>query len=503
VVAPHYLASEAGAEILRRGGNAADAVIAADAVLGVVYPHMCGIGGDGFVLVEPGQSGPIECLNATGWSSELANATDLRRRGLERMPLHGGLAVTVPGIVDGWGKLAERFGRLPLSELLEPAIHHADEGYPVTARLSRWIEVSRDVLGQDPWLAQHFLPDDKPPREGALVRLPDLARTLALLAEKGARTFYEGEIAKGVVDAVSLTGGIMTMDDLFEFAAEWDSPIMYGAPDFTIAVPGPNSQGITLPWMLCDMERATLSGSPSISAALLRAKLKAFRLRDRVVTDPRDMTVPVTGLLELREPCGKEIYSQPTLPAGGTVFLAAWDRDGTLVSMIQSIYYDFGSGVVVPGRGIILQNRGAYFSLADRDLNVLRPRKRTLHTLMCALITDHRRGERVALGTMGGDAQPQVLAQVIMHWRSGLSWEQALRMPRWVHGRIAVGETTESIRYETGLDGAVIDALAAHGEMVPLGPWDESFGHCHVISVRDGVAFGATDPRSDGQVATL
>lgn len=502
VVTPHYIASEAGAQILREGGTAADAVIAANAVLGVVYPHMCGVGGDGFILVDPGGGAEIECLNASGWSSSRADARTLRDSGLESMPIRGGLSVTVPGIVDGWQKLRERYGRLEFSSLLAPAIRHAEEGFPATSRLIRWMSGAEDALAHDPWLRTRFLVDGEIPSEGHLIRVPELARTLRALEGEGARVLYEGNLARDISRAVQAAGGDIGREDLAEYSAEWVSPITLDAGDYTVHVPPPNSQGTTLLWMLQEALDARPPAPLTATGSLVRAKKIAFNLRDALITDPNFMEEDPEALLGTRRMSQEGEQSSQTQSRGDTVFLAAWDASGTLVSMIQSIYYEFGSGVVVPEWGVILQNRGAYFSLDEASPNVLRPRKRTLHTLMCAAVHHHVRDERVALGTMGGDGQPQILAQLLTHWLSGMDWEEAIWAPRWVHGRVDVGESLDSIRYESRMDDEQLQALSREGDTVPVGAWEEFLGHAHVISIPGGsdIAFAVADPRSDGAV---
>jgi gamma-glutamyltranspeptidase len=501
IVSPHYLASEAGAEILRHGGTAADAVIAANAVLGVVYPHMCGIGGDGFVLVDPGDGKDIACLNASGWSSTRADSQRLRDSGLKTMPIRGGLSVTVPGIIDGWGKLWDRFGKIEFSKLVAPAIRYATEGFPATGRLVACMFGEKDILQRDPWLRARFLIDGEVPTEGRVIRVPELARTLQVLEREGLRSFYKGEVAGDIVRAIQASGGDITAEDLTEFSAEWVTPITLDTGNYAVHVPPPNSQGMTLLWMLQELFDGHLPDAATATRLLVRAKKFAFELRDSLVTDPNFMQhVPLALLDAPRRHNTRRAPAPPT--RGGTVFLAAWDRSGMLVSMIQSIYYEFGSGVVVPDWGVILQNRGAYFSLDENSPNVLRPRKRTLHTLMCSVIHERVRGERISLGTMGGDGQPQVLAQLVTNWLTGMDWEEAIWAPRWVHGRVDVGESLNSIRYESRMEAERLRVLSEEGETVPVSPWNELLGHAHVISVSGtgNAALAVADPRSDGSV---
>ena len=498
VVSPHYLASTAGAEMLRRGGSAVDAIIAANAVLGVVYPHMCGIGGDAFVLIQKDGDTPADCLNASGWSSILADPNKLRAQGLSEMPVLGGASVTVPGVVDGWGQLSQRFGKLAFGDLLEPAIRHAEGGFPVTRRLRDWIVEATGVLKQEPWLAKRFLVKGEPPAEGSVVHQPELAETFRKLRDHGPRSFYEGDIAADIVQAVTSHGGWQTLSDLAEFYARWDSPLTLRQGGITIQVPPPNSQGVVLLWMLAEVLAHHSRGAIANARSLLRAKRRAYTLRDRTLTDPDYMSVSRDELVDFGKPLGKRVLGGP--PGGDTVYLAAWDSSGMLVSMIQSIFYAFGSAVVVPERGIILQNRGAYFSLDDRSINVLAPRKRTLHTLMCALMSDAQRGERIAVGSMGGDAQPQILSQLVAHWLSGMDWETALRQPRWTHGPVDIGDPPDKIIYETRMSRDAVAYLEKEGQASPIGPWAQELGHAHVISVRGEVALAGTDPRSDGSV---
>jgi gamma-glutamyltranspeptidase/glutathione hydrolase len=473
-------------------------MVATNAVLGVVCPHMCGIGGDAFVLVDPGDGSPAQCLNASGWSSALADPAGLRSAGLTELPVRGGLAVTVPGAVDGWREVLARFGRLELPRLLAPAVERARGGYAVSRRMAATLRGSEALLREDPWLAQTFLTEGRPVEEGDVLRLPELAATLEELARSGLRSFYEGPVAAETAAAVTSHGGSMIPEDLAAYHAEWVEPLVLDRGPLRVTVPPPNSQAVALLWMLDSLLRERPAGAAATLRLLVEAKKRAFRLRDTYVTDPRFMPVAPRDLLALHSSSAGAVVAHPG--GGDTVYLAAWDGRGMMVSMIQSLYYGFGSGLSVPGRGVVLQNRGAYFSLDESSANILRPRKRPLHTLICTLIQEHAAGRRVALGTMGGDGQPQILAQVVAHHLAGMPWDEALAQPRWIHGEGGLGDRSDEALYETGMSGELVAALGEVTQPVEAPEGDGTFGHAHVISVGGETAVAATDPRCDGAV---
>ncbi len=514
VATSHYLATGAGLQVLRDGGTAADAVIAANAVLTVVYPDQTSIGGDCFLLYHEAATGTLHALNGSGRTPRAASAGSIRNSGHERMPVRGIHAVTVPGTVDAWSQVAERFGRLGLDRLLQPAIGYARDGFPVSPRLAGSIAQAAAMLSADPYAASIYLPGGSPPRAGDRLVLADLARSIEAVAARGREVYYEGEIAERIVAASNALGGAFTGEDLRGHRSEWVDPIEVDYRGVTVAGMPPNSQGMTALLSLNLAKQVSLGewGSSAHLHPLIEAKKRAFAVRDARLGDPEFAAIDVDYLLS--DAYAEDVWADydPARASGGgptaqgdTVYLCAVDRDGNAASMIQSIYMAFGSGVVVPGTGIVLQNRGAYFRLEDGHPNSFAGGKRTLHTLMPGML--YRGGDLWGpIGTQGGDAQAQVHLQLVTDLVDfGMEPQEAIEAPRWVAGG-GPNDPPTLVTVEEDIADETRKGLSGFGHIVEVtGRFDATMGHAQII-LRDpstGLLRGGADPRADGAALGL
>ncbi len=514
VVAPHYLAAEAGLELLKAGGNALDAAVAASAMLQVVYPFVCGLGGDVFMLMYHAASGKLYGLNGSGRSAQAATIERYRDLGYTTMPVLGIHTVTVPGCVSGWDEAEERFGRLGLAQALAPAIAYAEEGVAVGPDLHAALARTNVREGIHRSWHAHFLPDGSVPPIGAVIRFPTLARTLHAIARNGSSTFYQGEIAEQIAAFFAREGGLITRDDLAAHRSEWVIPLSVPFADLRIYELPPNTQGITALQMLGIIDRLPLGNgllAPDTVHMEVEAKKLAFADRDTYLTDPAHMRLDPAALLEpnylaqraaLIDPARAQTSIAPGSFGGDTVYLCAADREGNVVSLIQSNYMGFGSGVVVDDTGIVLQNRGAYFSLDSSAANALAPAKRTLHTLIPSMALRDGRPAMV-FGTMGGDGQAQIHLQVYTATaRFGLNIQEAIEMPRWIQG---AENGIEVLRVEARFPQETIHVLRQRGHQVEeLGAWETGMGYAQGITfdASTGVMQGGADPRAESLAAT-
>jgi len=518
VTSPHVAASEAGAAILQAGGSAVDAAIAAAAVLSVIYPHMTSLGGDAFWLIHDARTGAVRSLEAAGRAAAGATLDWFAGRGLREIPVRGIVpaTLTVPGAVDGWCEAHAAYGRLPLATDLAAAVACARDGFPVTERLARWIERSADVLAADPAAARIFLAGGTTAAAGAPVRNPDLARTLERVAE-GRAGFYEGETAREMARHAREHGGFFTERDFAAQRSKWGASIHATYRGVTIHETPPPSQGVSVLQALRLLESWEIGALPFLGPdhvhLLVQAKQIAFHDRDRFVADPDFSPVPIERLLsaayadERRGLMDREralpwdrVPSSGSL-TGDTVYVAAVDAEGNAVSLIQSLYFVFGSGVVAGNTGVVLQNRGAYFSLDPAHPNRLEPGKRPLHTLIASLAFKDGRLWQV-VGCMGADGQPQIHLQVYTAMIDfGLDIQQAVTAPRWLAGRFALGDARELLNVEGRFAPATVAELARRGHDINRWEdWNELAGHAHGITIdpASGARVGGADPRSDG-----
>ena len=518
VTSPHALASQAGVAILQAGGSAVDAAIAAAAVLSVIYPHMTSLGGDAFWLIHDARTGAVRSLEAAGRAAAAATLDWFAARGLREIPVRGIVpaTLTVPGAVDGWYQAHAAHGRLPLATDLAAAVGYARDGFRVTHRLAQWIERSADVLATDPAAARIFLVDGASPAAGRRLTNPDLARTLERAAE-GRAGFYEGETAREMARHAREHGGFYTERDFAAQHAKWGASIHATYRGVTIHETPPPSQGVSVLQALRLLEPWEIGALPFLGPdhvhLLVQAKQIAFHDRDRLVADPEFSPVPVERLLSRAYADERRVLMDPerALPwdrvpssgslTGDTVYVAAVDADGNAVSLIQSLYFGFGSGVVAGSTGVVLQNRGAYFSLDPAHPNRLEPGKRPLHTLIASLAFKDGRLWQV-VGCMGADGQPQIHLQVYTALIDfGLDIQQAVEAPRWLAGRFALGDAREVLNMEGRFAPATVAELARRGhEINRWEAWNELAGHAHGITIDpgSGARVGGADPRSDG-----
>lgn len=515
VAAPHYLAAQAGLDLLKAGGNAVDAAIAASAALQVVYPFVCGLGGDVFALLWDPRGARLYGLNGSGRAPAAATIERYHALGYDEMPQYGIHSVTVPGCANGWEMLAARFGRLGLARALAPAIVYAEDGFPAGPDLHQAIaRMNERPYTHDSW-RRRFMPDGRVPPSGSVARAPELAATLRVLAGQGARAFYHGELAGRIAAFCAQEGGLIDGGDLAAHHGDWVIPLSAPFAGLEVYELPPNTQGVTALQMLGITDGLALGTEPLDPATVhigVEAKRLAFADRDAYLTDPDHMPLDPSSLIApdylahrraLIDPLrAAQTVARGTL-AGDTVYLCAADEEGYVVSLIQSNYRGFGSGYVVDGTGIALQNRGAYFSLDPAHANALAPNKRTLHTLIPSLAL--RDGKpAVVFGAMGGDGQPQTHLQVYTAVeRFGLNIQAAIEMPRWVHGALAPG-TGQALHVEARFPAATIAGLKALGHpVVPVDAWDSTMGYAQgiVIDQEQGVFHGGADPRAESAAA--
>lgn len=530
VASPHGLATEAGVNVLRRGGSAVDAAIAVNAVLCVAYPHMAGLGGDGFWLVS-GPDGDVHAINASGPAAEGATRDYYRERGhTDEVPSRGALsALTVPGAVDGWRLAHERHGRLPWEELFEDAVYYARNGVPVSRSLADWLVDDLEELQGFPTTASLFVPHGRAPREGERLVQADLATSLEAVAHGGARAgFYEGELARRLCEAVGADGSPLTTDDFAAFQAHWEEPLAATYRGYTVYEMPPNTQGFAVLQMLKMIEQYDVAawgdGTPDYYHHLAEAVKLAFADRNEWLTDKHWVDIPLDEMLsdgyaarrrELIDPHQAAVMeevepglrfgaeTQHRAPQGDTCAFSAVDSDGLVVSTIQSIYHDFGSAVVAADTGILLQNRGSFFSLDDEHVNRMEPGKRTFHTLIPGMVARDGR-PWLAFGSMGGEGQPQ--SHVAMLTRLidfGYDVQQAIEAPRWLMGR-TWGTAAQDLSLEGRIGDEVVRELQRRGQPVRmLSNWDDNMGHAQAIRIDPDGGFleGGADPRGDGAAA--
>ena len=522
VTSPHYLASQAGLDILRRGGTAIDAAVAT----AVVYPQMCTLGGDNFWLIYDARTGKMKGLNASGRAGEKASIDFYRSRGLSKVPARGYLAAnTVPGVVSGWNE-AWKYSRsalgsqLSFASLLDTARELAERGFPVSTSLAYWSEIDTDPTDQEfrnlqryKGFASTYLKGGKPYGLGEIMRLPDLAATLALLADKGADEFYKGSIAAAIAADLEENGGLLTVRDFARHTADWVEPISVPYRDCRAWNLPPNTQGMASLEILNILNNFDLSQIPEGSAdyyhLIIEATKEAFLDRDTYLSDPAFVDIPLERLLSAGH--GKRQAARirmdraatslaPLDPKGDTIWLGVVDGQGNAVSLIQSIYHDFGSGIVPRGTGVLLQNRGSFFSLDPAHVNRLEPGKRTFHTLNPAMLT--RNGKPfLVYGTMGGEGQPQTQAAIATRVLDyGMTPQEAIDAPRWLYGR-TWGKSSNDLKLEGRISADVADELARRGHPVRrVEDYTDTMGHAGAIRIdpQTGVLQGGTDPRGDG-----
>src|ERR1700730_6050250 len=517
-VAPHALASQSALAILRDGGNAIEATVAGAATISVAYPHMNGIGGDAFWLIAPRLGAPV-AIEAAGPAAARATIAAYMERGHDVIPARGPLAMnTVAGAIGSWDAALRNSkrnnGQLPLPRLLRDAYQYAADGIAVTAsQVLSTVDKFNEVAHQ-PGFAERFLPDGTIPAVGALFRQPKLARVMEQLISDGLDGFYRGALAEAIAEDFKSVGALLSIDDLNEFQPRVCPSLQIELAEGTAYNMVPPTQGVISLAILGILERSGIRAVRPDSAdhihLCVEATKQAFKLRDAYVTDPAYMKVAAESLLDPAklDALAREISISIALPWGGaskagdTVWMGVIDSSGLAGSFIQSIYHEFGSGVVLPTTGLNWQNRGASFSLNPKHLQALQPRKKPFHTLNPAA-AKFNDGRSMVYGTMGGDGQPQTQAAVFSRaiW-FGQQLQQAVSAPRWLLGR-TWGQSSDTLKLESRFPAATIADLKQRGHDVEwLGAYDETVGHAGaIIRYDNGVLEGAADPRSDGCVA--
>jgi gamma-glutamyltranspeptidase/glutathione hydrolase len=514
VAAESPLAAQAGVRILEHGGNAVDAAIATNAMMGVVEPMMNGIGGDLFAIVYDAKANKLYGINASGWAPKGLTIEYLQKQGIRSMPQQGVNAITVPGAVDGWQKLAEKFGRKKLAEDLAAAIRTAQDGFPVPEWTAAYWASEVDHVRTDETAAATYLPGDRAPKVGETFRNPELASSLQQIAQHGRDAFYKGEIATKIVDSMKRHGGTMTAQDLSEYSSEFVEPISVTYRDWTVYELPPNVQGMAALEMLNIMETFPLGqkdwgfGSANTLHAMIEAKKLAYADLAKYIGDPRKQKLPVATLLSKEWAVQRAKLIDPqhancdvtagAMPAGSdTTYLSVVDRDGNMVSLIQSNYSSFGSGIVAAGTGFVLHNRGGLFSMDASSPNALAGRKRPLHTIIPAFA---QKGDtRIAFGIMGGWNQSQAHAQFVANIADfKMNIQAALEAPRFSKHTFNGCDVMMENRFSQN----VRSDLTAKGHKIDLkGTYSSAVGGGQAV-LRDfaaGVNYGASDPRKDGQ----
>jgi gamma-glutamyltranspeptidase / glutathione hydrolase len=511
IVATSYVqASQAGAQVLARGGSAVDAAIAANAALGVAEPMMNGIGGDLFAIYWDAKSGKLYGLNSSGWAPQGLTLERMKSKGVAQMPHEGIDTVTVPGAVAGWNALHDRFGKMEWKELFQPAILLADGGFGVPELISAFWEEAQQAFARDAEGQRVYLPNGKPPSVGQIFRNPDLAKALRAIAKNGASEFYKGEVAKAILSTSQAAGGTMAEADLAEFSPEWVEPVSTTYRGWTVYELPPNGQGMAALEMLNIMETIPASPDGPLSVAELHKKIEAMKLAyadlGRYNADPRFAKVPVKGLLskeyaqqraKLLDPnkanCEVNAGAPPT---SDTTYLSVIDRDGDIVSLIQSNYALFGSGITVHGMGFVLQDRGALFSLDSASPNVLAPRKRPFHTIIPAFM--EKGDQHIGFGIMGGANQPLAHAQFVSNIVDyGMNLQAALETARFT----VSPERGCNIVIESRVSPEVRQKLTAMGHKFLIDrEYSTAMGRGQAVmqDSRTKVHYAGSDPRADG-----
>ncbi len=507
------LASEAGAQILARGGSAVDAAIAVNAVLGVVEPMMNGIGGDLFAMHWDAKTKKLSAINSSGWSPKGLSLEFLKKEHYYSMPSGGIHTVTVPGCVSGWKRMHEKFGRLPWEQLFRPAIYFAEHGFPVTEIIQFDWDAYSSKLEADANAKRVFLPGGRAPKVGEVFRNPELAKALRLIAAGGADAFYRGPIAKAILATSKRLGGTMDAADLAEFQAEWVQPISTEYRGWKVSELPPNGQGIGALMMLNVMENFPLAGADPLSADVLHYKIEsqklAFQDHTHFVGDPRLAWIPQEGMLSKEYAkqraatvqidtanCQTTAGNPPGAGHGDTVYLSVVDRDGNIVSWIQSISDAFGSGVVVDGMGFHLHDRGGAFSFDEHHPNALAPRKRPFHTIIPGFMEkdDLHIGFGIMRGMNQAQAQAQFVSNVVDH---GMNLQAALEAPRFTRPTLAgcvvkiEGRVPLATRIELEKRGHLLEVQGDYSGFM-------GGGQAVLHDSRTHVNYGASSPRKDG-----
>ena len=521
VCTSHPLASQIGLDILKQGGNAVDAAIAANAALGLMEPTGCGVGGDLFAIVWDAKTQKLYGLNGSGRSPKSMTLDTLKAMGLEKIPAYGPLPVSVPGAVDGWTSLHDKFGSMPLKKILAPAIEYAEEGFPVTELIGYYLgSIDRfSRMGYPNIKETYFDPNGgQRPKNGDRYRNPALADTYRAIAKKGREGFYEGEVAQTITTFIKEQGGFLSLEDLSAHRSQWVEPVSVNYRGYDVWELPPNGQGIAALQLLNILENKDFSevhwGSEEHLHLFTEAKKRVFEDRAKYYADMDMAEVPVEALLS-KEYAAENFnqlkpyastYDAGEISAGETIYLTVADKDGNMISLIQSNYRGMGSGMVPPGLGFMLQDRGELFSLEEGYNNTYEPGKRPFHTIIPAFITKDG-APLMSFGVMGGDFQPQGHAQIVMNMVDyGMNVQEAGDAPRWDHSggsSPVTGPSTDKgeVHVESGIPYETVRGLMGRGHKVGFARGIYGGYQAIYRDPETGFYHGASESRKDGQAA--
>ena len=518
VATSHPLATQIGIDVLKKGGTAIDAAIAANIALGLMEPTGSGIGGDLFAIVWDAKEQKLFGLNASGPAPQSISLDYFKQQKLAKIPPFGPLPVTVPGAVDGWVKLHEKFGNQSFASLFEPTIDYAKKGHPVTETIAYYLDRSKEIFKQYPNFPEVWMKDGETMGKGDIFKNPQLANTLEIIAEKGRAGFYEGEVAKTIADFIQAQGGFLTYEDLANFNSEWVEPVSTNYRGYDVWELPPNGQGMVALQILNILENFDVKKMGLFSSDYVHlfteAKKLAFADRAKHYADPNFSKIPIDQLVSksyakeraaLIDLAKAAQVDESGIPNGGdTIYLTAADQFGNMISLIQSNYRGMGSGMVPPGLGFMLQDRGELFSLEEGHANVIEGGKRPFHTIIPAFVTKDDK-PYLSFGVMGGATQPQAHAQIIINLIDfGYNLQEAGDAPRLVHS--GSSQPTDeimldggSLSLEKGFGIAIEEALKEKGHKLQY--QKGIFGGYQAILIKDGVYFGASESRKDGQAS--
>ncbi len=518
VATSHPLATQIGLDILKQGGTAIDAAIAANIALGLMEPTGNGIGGDLFAIVWDAKTKKLHGLNASGPAPKNISIDYFVENGLNKIPSYGPLPVTVPGAVDGWVKLHEKFGKMDFQSLFEPTIEYAENGFPVTETIAYYLDRSQKRFENYPNFKDVWLKNGQMPVKGEIFKNPQLAKTLKIIADQGRAGFYEGKVAKTMADFIQSQGGFLSYEDLFSFHSEWTPPVSSNYRGYDVWELPPNGQGIAALQILNILENYDIQSMGLYSAEYIHlfteAKKLAFADRAKYYADPDFSRIPVQELISksyAKDRAKLINFSEAAqtdqpgfLESGDTIYLTAADQYGNMISLIQSNYRGMGSGMMPPGLGFMLQDRGELFSLDESHRNALEGGKRPFHTIIPAFVTKDGK-PFMSFGVMGGATQPQAHAQIIINMIDfGLNLQEAGDAPRMVHSGSSqptdeVMTDGGSLSIESGFGKEIEKQLSKKGHTIK---YEKGiFGGYQAIMLKDGVYYGASETRKDGQAA--
>lgn len=514
------LATQVALDILKQGGNAMDAAIAANALLGLVEPTGSGMGGDLFAIIWDAKTKKLYGLNSSGWSPKSLHLSYFKENNFKKIPAYGPLPVTVPGTVEGWFEIHKKFGKLPMKKILQPAIDYARNGFPMTELIAYYMERSGNFLQKYPGFKETYMPNGHTPKKGEIFKNPDLANTLEKIAKGGRDAFYKGEIAKTIAKFMKEQGGFLSYDDLAEYHAEWVDPVSTNYRGLDVWEIPPNGQGIAVLQILNILEQYDIKsmgfGSKEYIHVFTEAKKLVFEDRAKYYADMKFSKVPVAKLISkeyakeraklINENRASRKYDAGELEQGNTIYLTVADKDGNMVSLIQSNYRGMGSGMIPTGLGFMLQDRGELFSLEEGHKNVYEPRKRSFHTIIPAFITKDGK-PYISFGVMGGAMQPQGHVQIVVNLVDfGMSLQEAGDAPRIRHtgsSQPDYGKMKDAgwLELESGISYEVIRELMKMGHKIKWGLGGYGGYQAIMYDAVNKVFYGASESRKDGQAA--